>query len=95
MILWEIIDKLIQNEIKWHFKNALDVILIIIFDGIYAVLKAFFFPSGNLTIEIIIILGNIHAIFRMGHFVIMDILEMVYESNNEIKKLKTQSRKML
>lgn len=93
MTLREIVDKSSQKPLNEIFNNALEIIFIIIFEGVYVLLKTFFFPSGNLAIEIIIILGNIHAVFRMGYLVTMDIFKKVYEVYNEIKKMKTWSRK--
>jgi hypothetical protein len=93
MILWEIIDKRSQKTFRDVFNEALIIILIICFDGIFNILKMFFFPSGNLAIEITIILGDLCAIFLMAHLVIMVIFERINESIKEIKKMKTQTHK--
>ena len=48
----------------------------------------FFFPTEDFTIEIIIFLGNICAIFLMAHLVFRVIFERIYDSYRDIKKIK-------
>ena len=98
MYLWEIIDKRSQKTLKDVFNKALIIILIICFDGLIAFLKTFFFPTGDPTIEIIILLGNICAIFLMVHLVLMVIFERINDSYKDIKKMRllySKSHKIL
>jgi len=94
MVLWEIIDQRSLLTIKDVINKALIIILIICIDGIIRLLDTLLFPSGNFTVEIIIVLGDICAIFLMGHLILMVIVERIYNSYIEIKKLRITSRKI-
>lgn len=83
MILRKIIDKRIQITIRETISEALLIILIICIDGFIEFLKYFFFPSGDFSIEIIIALGKVCAIFLMAQLVFI----IIFEKIQDMKKL--------
>lgn len=83
MFLRKIIDKRIQILIREILSKALLISVIICIDGFIEFLKYLLFPSGDFSLEIIIFLGKICAVFLMAQLVFVVILERI----QEIKKL--------
>ncbi len=87
MFLREIFYRGNQKIIKDIFIDELTIISIILFNGVVTFLKTLFFPTGLFSIEIIIFLCDLYAIFLIGHRICMGVFERVYNSYKKIQKM--------
>jgi hypothetical protein len=79
MFLRGIIDTRNQKIIREIFNKGLIISLIICIDGFIEFLRLVFFPSGDFSLEIIIALGKLCAVFLMAHLVLILIFERIQE----------------